>query len=279
MALTKVQSGVMDGGLNLSASAPDNTIVTNSAGNVGIGTSSIQGKFNVGSGRSFFGANSETYSIGVGFTQARVSSGQTYYIGATDSTTPSLVFSNSAGTERMRIASNGSLLVGTTVEDGNSGIGVKIGSDGADGFCQIVGTTSNNANVTYRLYSTGAGAYRFYVGFGGLIYATSTSISALSDASLKTNVKDLETGLTEVMALKPRRFDWINGDAQNVAGFVAQEVEEVLPELVSDYQYNETETKKSLKMGDILPTLVKAIQEQQAIITDLKARIETLEAK
>ena len=182
-----------------------------------------------------------------------------------------------SGSERMRIDSGGNLMIGTTNVAGNAGVGVKMGSDGADGFLQIVGTTSNNANVTYRLYSTGAGAYRFYVGYGGLIYATSTSISALSDATLKTNVKDLETGLTEVMALKPRRFDWLNGDATNVAGFVAQEVEEVLPELVSDYQYSDTETKKSLKMGDILPTLVKAIQEQQAIITDLKSRIEALE--
>jgi hypothetical protein len=78
-----------------------------SSGNVGIGTTAIAGKFNVGGGRSNFGANSETYSIAVGYTQARCNSGQTYYIGATDSATPSLVFSNEAGTERMRIASNG----------------------------------------------------------------------------------------------------------------------------------------------------------------------------
>jgi len=84
------------------------------------------------------------------------------------------------------------------------------------------------------------------------------------------------------LALKPRRFDWKNGDAQNVAGFIAQEVQEVLPELVTDYVYNQDEegnnvTKKSLKMGDILPTLVKAIQEQQAIIETLTARITALE--
>jgi hypothetical protein len=81
------------------------------------------------------------------------------------------------------------------------------------------------------------------------------------------------------MALRPRRFDWKNNDAQNVAGFVAQEVEQVLPELVTDYVYNKDEEgndiiKKSLKMGDILPTLVKAMQEQQAIINSLKARLD-----
>jgi hypothetical protein len=192
-----------------------------------------------------------------------------------------------AVTERVRIDSSGNLLVGTTSTSASvTGFRV-IPADGGAGnpaaYISHAGTT-NASGTGYQQYSTGASAYRFYVGYGGTIFATSTSISAISDASLKTNVKDLETGLTEVMALKPRRFDWINGDATNVAGFVAQEVEEVLPELVTDYMYNQDEEgnnifKKSLKMGDILPTLVKAIQEQQAIINDLKARIETLESK
>ena len=185
-------------------------------------------------------------------------------------------------TQAMTLDNSGNLLVGTTNSSLTVGAGVKMGNDGTDGWFGIVGATSANTAVTYRLYSTGAGAYRFYVGMGGTIYATSTSISAISDATLKENVRDLETGLTEVMALRPRRFDWKNGDAQNVAGFVAQEVEQVLPELVTDYIYNKDEDgndiiKKSLKMGDILPTLVKAIQEQQQIIQSLTERITALE--
>jgi hypothetical protein len=76
------------------------------------------------------------------------------------------------------------------------------------------------------------------------------------------------------MALRPRRFDWKNGDGENVAGFIAQEVETVLPDLVSDYNYTADETKKSLKMGDILPTLVKAVQELKAEVDSLKAQLE-----
>ena len=76
-------------------------------GEVGVGTTSPQGKFNVSSGTSFFGANSQTYSIGVGYSQARVNSGQTYYVGATDSTAPDMVFSNAAGTERARLTDTG----------------------------------------------------------------------------------------------------------------------------------------------------------------------------
>ena len=58
---------------------------------------------------------------------------------------------------------------------------------------------------------------------------------------------------------------------------VAQEVETVLPELVHDYKYNDEETKLGLKMGDMIPSLVKAIQEQNEIINDLRARVAQLE--
>ena len=81
------------------------------------------------------------------------------------------------------------------------------------------------------------------------------------------------------MKLQPRRFDWKNGDGKNIAGFVAQEVEEVLPDLVSDYKYTEEQTKKAIKMGDMIPTLVKAIQELKADNDSLKAEIEILKNK
>jgi hypothetical protein len=117
---------------------------------------------------------------------------------------------------------------------------------------------------------------RFYVGQQGTIYATSTSISGLSDASLKENIRDLDKGLDAVLALQPRRFDWKNGDGNDVMGFIAQEVEEVMPELIGESQYNKDEVKKNLKMGDMLPSLVKAIQEQQAMIETLQAEVAAL---
>ncbi len=167
----------------------------------------------------------------------------------------------------------------TTNSSDTSGVGFKLRQVSTQ--TQVSSVCSGSLN-TYVLYNTAAGAYRFYVSDAGQIFATSTSITGISDQTLKENIRDLETGLTEVMALQPRRFDWKNGDDTNVAGFIAQEVEQVLPELVTDYVYKKDEegndiTKKSLKMGDMLPTLVKAIQEQQAIITSLTARITALE--
>jgi hypothetical protein len=169
----------------------------------------------------------------------------------------------------MRIDSLGNLLVGKTA--------ASLEADGhwfranGESFHTIV-----NTDNTLHIYDTTNNAYRFYISGGGTISATSTSITGLSDERLKENIVDLETGLSEVMALQPRRFDWKNGDAQNVAGFIAQEVESVLPELVGDYKHEELDDCKSLKMGDMIPTLVKAIQEQQTQIETLKQEIREI---
>ena len=114
----------------------------------------------------------------------------------------------------------------------------------------------------------------------GQIHAVQTSISGLSDERLKENIVDIDTGLAEIMALKPRKFDWKEGEGsneKNVAGFVAQEVETVLPNLIGSFKHDDLPDAKSLKMGDMVPTLVKAIQEQQTLIESLTARITALE--
>ena len=183
------------------------------------------------------------------------------------------------GAERLRLDISGNLLVGTTNTSIFSGEGIKLLTDTARRISVVSSASTTGGGETYLMYSTGAAAYRFYVSWGGQIFATSTSITAISDASLKENIRDLDTGLAQVMALKPRRFDWKAEtaiDEKNVAGFVAQEVEEVLPELVYDYKYSQEKTKKALKMGDMVPTLVKAIQEQQAMIAQLQADIASL---
>ena len=179
--------------------------------------------------------------------------------------------------ERARIDVSGNLLVGTTSSSNTSGSGVKISKPSSDGKIMVVGATSTDSQDGYQLYSTGASAFRFFVQYTGQINATSTSINGISDVSLKENIRDLDKGLETILALQPRRFDWKNGDGNDIMGFVAQEVKTVLPELVHDYKYNHQETKLGLKMGDMIPTLVKAIQEQQATITALTARIEQLE--
>ena len=132
------------------------------------------------------------------------------------------------------------------------------------------GITSAVASSTYHVRDTTNNTWEFYVSNAGVISATSTSITSLSDERLKENIKDLETGLDEVMALKPRRFDWKDRKEKNVAGFIAQEVEPVLPDLIGDYMHDDLDDAKSVKMADMIPTLVKAIQELKIEIEELK---------
>ena len=263
-----------------------------SSGNVGIGTSSpaaklevfntttgsaIRASVNDGAGASSFGYG--FYVKNAGYDLAQILA---YYNSSSGGGSGGLIFNtrNATLNEAMRIDYSGNLLVGaTSVSTTTAGIALQK-SQGANIWAMnIAGAASTSSSYAHYVYSTTASAYRFLVDYAGTIFATSTSITAISDQSLKTNIKPLETGLAEVMRLQPRRFDWINGDATNIAGFIAQEVETVLPDLVSDFKYNDVETKKAVKMGDMLPTLVKAIQEQQALIESLTTRLTNLENK
>ena len=134
-----------------------------------------------------------------------------------------------------------------------------------------------------EVYSTGAGSYRFYVSMDGTVAATNTTISAISDARLKENIRDLDVGLDAILALKPRKYDWKEGkgqDKKDVRGFIAQEFEEVFPDLVDEWKDPAPEGEEPYRSvrQDLIPVLVKAIQEQQTMIVALEARLEALEA-
>jgi hypothetical protein len=176
------------------------------------------------------------------------------------------------GTERARIDNNGNLLVGTTDPGPSSGEGVKLLPSG-----RVYSVITSSVADSYDLYNTTAAAYRFYVNNAGTIFATSTSITAISDIRLKENVRELDAGLDTILALKPRRFDWKQGKGKDVRddmGFIAQEVEEVLPELIGGWKAGEGEPDdlKSVKAGDLIPVLVKAIQELTARVAQLEER-------
>jgi len=204
------------------------------------------------------------------------------YLNTSDAST--VIAFGTNNTERARITSGGDLLVQTDNASDTAGIGFKIIPNATAPYVAQVGSSSSNANVTYELYSTGAAAYRFYVGYGGTVYATNTTISAISDQRFKENVRDLDVGLDAVMSLKPRKFDWKEGkgkDKKDDRGFIAQEFEQVFPDLIDEWKDPAPEGEEPYKSvrQDLIPVLVKAIQEQQAMINDLKAKVAALESK
>jgi len=197
-------------------------------------------------------------------------------------------FYTNGSTEKMRITSGGEVCIGRTSTPSGSYKFAYTGSGGlwvttnGGGDASYVSQTTSNPFHYYALSTSAV----FYVATNGQIYSTSTSITAISDIRHKENIRPLETGLAEILQLKPSRFDWKKGKGtgkKDVAGFIAQDIEEVLPDLVDEWKetMDATESFKSIRMGDLIPTLVKAIQElnqkgqeQQAQIEELKAKIK-----
>jgi hypothetical protein len=258
-----------------------------SSGNLGIGTSSPDEKLTVTSTNPTGGLiaslrNNGTSSLTgskLWFNQNTVDNwniGQPAGVNA-------FVFCNSTGStnERMRIDTSGNLLVAKTSTSASSGIGYQVISSGET---NAVMSASTNATTTNSIYSTGASAYRFYVGLAGTVFATSTTISAISDQRLKENVQDLDVGLDAVMALKPRKFDWKEGKGKDIKGdrgWIAQEFEQVFPDMVSTWMDEPPEGEEPYKSvgADLIPVLVKAMQQQQQMIETLQAKVAALEAK
>jgi hypothetical protein len=119
---------------------------------------------------------------------------------------------------------------------------------------------------------------QFKVRGDGVLFAQNTAVQSLSDRSIKENIRDLEIGLSTINMLRPRRFDFIEGwgaNKKNALGFIAQEVQEVLPELVTSEKFIDNSDAEHLTLGttDLIPVLVKAIQELTAKNTALEARL------
>jgi hypothetical protein len=112
------------------------------------------------------------------------------------------------------------------------------------------------------------------VGIGGDIVTNGTGYFnggsfSLSDRTLKTNIVEIESALDKVTQLRGVYFDWIDTEKFNnkhQIGLIAQEVEEVIPELV-----NTSESGiKSVNYAQITGLLIQAIKEQSDIINNLK---------
>jgi hypothetical protein len=185
--------------------------------------------------------------------------------------------------QAMTLDASGNLLVGTTsVNSVGSATGFVFSPDfqnvSGNGTLYVGNSASTNSQAGINLYSTGVSAYRFYVGMAGTIFATSTTITGISDQRLKENIRDLDDGLDVVMALKPRKFDWKEGKGANIKnarGFIAQEFEEVLPDMIEEWRDPAPEGEEPYKAvnANLIPTLVKAIQELKAEIDSLKSQL------
>ena len=177
------------------------------------------------------------------------------------------VLSASSGANAVQLGSDGThALIGA----GNSGSSLILLSRASGEYTQAIVIASNN---TVKINNLGTGT----------VYSNSGVLTNTnpSDKNLKENITDLSFGLNEILKLRPVSFDWKNNPKNQSTqyGFIAQEVQKILPQLVNEFDsFEDEQTEISIKRlgldkDAIFVSLVKAIQEQQAQIEELKALI------
>jgi hypothetical protein len=128
-----------------------------------------------------------------------------------------------------------------------------------------------NGNARFRIIASDA--------YYGVLNRKSdgTLTTATSDERLKENINSLQNSLDKIMQLRGVSFTWkSNPEYGTRIGFIAQEFEKVIPELVYT---NEVDGYKGINYAEATAVIVEAVKEQQKLIEDLKAENEKLKAE
>jgi hypothetical protein len=216
--------------------------------------------------------------------------GSPVYYGIAGTDDGSLAFKSGAynggfGTERMRITSDGNLLVGTTTPASNSSNTIVGTSTGATLALAVVHNATNefvrgvlsvcpsySGNDGYLYIGSAGGSDKFYVRTSGNVQNSNNSYGAISDVKLKENIVDATPKLDKLMQVKVRSYNLKADPTHKQIGVVAQELEEVFPNLIEESTLPDgSDTIKTVKYSVFVPMLIKAIQELKAEFDEYKA--------
>jgi hypothetical protein len=287
----KTQGGD-DGILKIQTNGTDRVTV-NSSGNVGIGTSSptslLQAQVNSAGNtpnllslvnNTGAAANATGVTLWMSGRAAQADSDRGTFIRAvtTDASNSHVLLfgtspSSAAPTERMRIDSSGGVFMGTsarpTGSTGGSGFSPQTASRM---FLELASTITTSANLVAFINPNGT--------VGNITTSGSaTAYNTSSDYRLKHDIQPMQNALATVAKLKPVTYKW-NADNSQSQGFIAHELQEVVPECVTgekdavdadgNLQYQGIDT------SFLVATLTAAIQELKAELDTVKAELETL---
>jgi hypothetical protein len=256
-----------------------------SSGNVGIGTSSPSGAsgltlaINGGAGQTRFAlkntASGDTASDG--FQIALLSDGANVVYQNRESGYQAW---ETNGSERMRIDSSGNLFVGKTantagvvgwtIQPQGNGNATFTLTDANEIFVWNNTATTGTAIVDFRTANTSKGRISWN--------NTITTYATTSDYRLKHDIQPMTGALAKVAALKPCTYKW-NADDSESQGFIAHELQEVVPECVSgekdavDAEGNPQ--YQGIDTSFLVATLTAAIQELKAELDAVKAQLAT----
>jgi len=160
-------------------------------------------------------------------------------------------------------ASSSKSIIFFTGGDSPSNEKFRINSNGVVMNSNVLPSSSNT-------YDLGSSTYRWKT-----IYSNNSLNT--SDARLKTNIRNLNYGLSTILRMNPVKYNWKEGnDKDTKIGFLAQDLRKVIPEVVVG-----DESKENLAVNyiELIPVLVNAIKEQQKQITIMAKEIERLKSQ
>ena len=182
----------------------------------------------------------------------------------------------------------------TVLKDGNIGIGIvnptaqlhifqgNFGGESSKGglLFEYFGSVGpfGTTNTTWKIYHSGShfsfandGVRQAYISGGAGTYVVT------SDRNKKQNISPLNSVLDDVLKLQPSRYQYISAgdDSRYTYGLMVQDVELTFPDLV----HEDEQGNRGLGYDEFIPIAIKAIQEQQEIIKELRDRIIKLENK
>jgi hypothetical protein len=295
------------GGNALSAGSTKMVIL--SSGNVGIGTSSPSALLHLNASNipnrgqltiqstdysqiTFYkGATTSTDMVAQIYTESTGS--YPLNINANQST-GYIVFGAGGGTERMRITSGGNVLIGTTSDDAsiwklqvatNADVGLRLKSSAAAYTSRFeLAAAGGGASVI----NAQGGANTLYVSANNTngVYITSgaTSWTGNSDERLKDITGNIENAIDSLMALRTVKHTWKSDESKKEhLALIAQDVEKVFPQVIDknklpskadDENPDETEYL-GVRYTELVPVLVKAIQEMNTKIIELEKIVAT----
>ena len=199
-------------------------------------------------------------------------------------------FATGGSAEKMRIESSGNLLVGTTSSAGNYKV-QSVNTSSSGNAMWLQNSSGNDRGILTMRHDMATGGTTGNMvtfqnasgsGVGAITSSnTATTYATSSDYRLKHDIQPMTGALAKVALLKPCTYKW-NADDSQSQGFIAHDLQEVVPECVTGEKdavdADGNPKYQGIDTSFLVATLTAAIQEQQALITQLTARITALES-
>jgi hypothetical protein len=171
------------------------------------------------------------------------------------------------------------------IKRSNGNVGINNSSASGARLCIDQDLSPANAMTLKNLGNNTGNTFVLFLNYlgnsaGSITQPTSTTIlyNSSSDYRLKENILPIQNAIDRILKIKPVTYTWKDTDNEVGEGFIAHELQEIVPLAVAGIKdaINEDGTIKpqGIDYGKLTPILVKAIQEQQELITSLQTRLD-----